>query len=82
MQSYKTLQSKATKINSYISIINSLRVVQVGLDQVEILPNYFRHPERKEQSKPMSSICYPKCENVANYSLKEAQVLINRWHCH
>ena len=31
MQSYKTLQSKATKINSYISIINSLRVIQVGL---------------------------------------------------
>ena len=31
MQSYKTLQIKATKIASYISIINSLRVVHVGL---------------------------------------------------
>jgi len=33
MQSYKTLQIKATKIASYISIINSLRVVHVGLSK-------------------------------------------------
>jgi len=46
MQSYKTLQIKATKIASYISIINSLRVVHVGLSNIAAGISFSFDPEQ------------------------------------